>query len=254
MAQAYAGARPPYPPQVFQTLLDEGVIGPGLRVLEVGAGSGMATRELTASGSEVAALEPGRELAALLRTAAPEAEVHETTLEEARLAPGSVDSAVAATAMHWVDLRVGLPVLHAALRPQGRLAVWRHVFGDPSVHTTFRGRVGDIVRARADVAGAPARGHEPPTMEELAVGGWFRPLTTLRWRWSIELTATQVRRLFATFSDWSPAEVEVAGAAVDELGGSVLEHYQTVLHLLMREDRDGAHGSGWEVHGSVSTN
>ena len=236
MAEAYAGARPPYPPQVFEILREERVIGPGLRVLEVGAGSGLATRELCASGSEVLALEPGPGLVAVLRAAVPGVEVRQSTLEDARLAPASLDAAVAATAMHWVDLRVGLPVLHAALRPGGRLAVWRHVFGDPAVRTPFRDRVGDIVRARGPGADAPARGHEPPTMDQLAGGGWFVPIRTLRWSWSIELTTAQVSELFATFSDWAPGEVATAAAAVDDLGGTVLEHYQTVLHLLVRAD------------------
>jgi hypothetical protein len=31
-----------------------------------------------------------------------------------------------------------------------------------------------------------------------------------------------------------PDIAEVAGAAVDELGGRVTEHYQSVLHLLVR--------------------
>ena len=44
----------------------------------------------------------------------------------------------------------------------------------------------------------------------------------------------QVRRLFRTFSDGSDAEVAAPGAAADELGGVVTEHYQSVLHLLRK--------------------
>ena len=76
-------------------------------------------------------------------------------------------------------------------------------------------------------------------MDELAAGGWFEPVRSERWRWSIELGSEQIRRLFLTFSDWTAAEAEAAGAAVDELGGRVTEHYQSALHLLVRSDRDG---------------
>jgi hypothetical protein len=71
-------------------------------------------------------------------------------------------------------------------------------------------------------------------MEDLATGGWFDPVWTECWRWSIDLNTDQVRRLFRTFSDWSGAEVEAAAQAVDELGGVVTEYYRSVLHLLRR--------------------
>ena len=65
MAAEYADARPPYPPSLYESLKAAGVIGAGTRVLEVGAGSGLATRELVRSGSDVVAVEPGRGLAGL---------------------------------------------------------------------------------------------------------------------------------------------------------------------------------------------
>lgn len=71
-------------------------------------------------------------------------------------------------------------------------------------------------------------------MEELAAGGWFEPVRTQRWRWSIDLSAQQIGLLFKTFSNWTPAEVAAVQDAAEELGGHVTEHYQTVLHLLRR--------------------
>lgn len=235
MAAEYARARPPYPDVVFETLEQMGVIGPGRRVLEVGAGAGLATTPMLDRGSEVVALEPGRRLASILAEVAPRADVVVAGLEGAELADDDFDSAVAATAMHWVDLSVGLPKLHRALRPGGPLAVWRTVFGDDTVQTDFRGVVGAIVarRGRAD----DSRLREPrPTVDELIAGGWFDHLHTEHWRWSIELDVEEVGRLFRTFSDWTTAEVaEVEQAAVD-LGGQVTEHYRTVLHVLRRSD------------------
>jgi hypothetical protein len=98
----------------------------------------------------------------------------------------------------------------------------------------LRRRVKQIVAERnSDDARAP-RADDTPSMEELTAGGWFDPVRTERWRWSIDLTTDQVRRLFRTFSDWSNAEVEAAARAADELGGVVTEHYQSVLHMLRR--------------------
>lgn len=234
MATTYATARPPYPQELYMELERAGVIGPALRVLEIGAGAGLGTRELVAAGCDVVAIEPGTHLAHLLSTQFPGVQVLCTTLEGSTLEDTSFDSVAAATSMHWVDLDLGLPKVHAALRPGGHLAVWRHVFGNPAHPTDFRDRVARIVAARGPAFAK--RPEEPPSMAALAAGGRFAPLQTRRWQWSVELTSDQIRQLFATFSDWSPTEVDAAGEAADELEGQVTEHYQTVLHLLRKVD------------------
>lgn len=236
MAVDYARARPPYPDAVFDTLQESGAIGPGVRVLEVGAGAGLATARLIERGSEVVALEPGPHLASLLRDTVPEAEVLPTTLEEARLPEAGFDSVVAATALHWVDLAVGLPKIHATLRPHGLLAVWRTIFGDDTVTTELRGRV-DAIVARRGESPAVRTAEQRPTVEDLSMGGWFEPVRSEHWRWSIEMNAEQVGLLFTTFSGWTPAEARAVEDAARDLGGTVTEHYQTVLHLLRRVDR-----------------
>lgn len=170
----------------------------------------------------------------LIDTAASGLEVLPTRLEDAQLADADFDSVVAATAMHWVDLSVGLPKVRSALRHGGWLAVWRNVFGDDSVETQFRRRVSEIVAERDQTDEAQSRDPRP-IMEELAAGGWFLPIRTERWRWSIDLSAEQIGLLFKTFSDWTTAEAAAAQAAAEDLGGHVTEHYQSVLYLLRRD-------------------
>ena len=105
-------------------------------------------------------------------------------------------------------------------------------FGDESVDTEFRRRVERIVDQRPSHDPGARGSDDRPTMEELTVDGWFEPVRTELWRWSVDLDIDAVRRLFRTFSDWSDEEVESAAQAVEELGGVVTEHYRTVLHLL----------------------
>ena len=233
MADDYGSARPSYPGALFEVLKAEGVTGPGLKVLDVGAGSGEATRELVAAGSQVVALEPGHDLAALLERDAPEASVVRSRLEDVHLPDSAFDSAVAATSMHWVDLSIGLPVLYAALRPGGALAVFRNIFGDVTRRSEFRDRVDQIVSRRHGGGGEPPA-ETRPSMSELQAGGFFVAARSELWKWDIELTTTQVTALFRTFSNWNGAEVEEVAAAADACGGRVTEHYQSVLHLLRR--------------------
>src|SRR5262245_2144681 len=65
-ADDYRQARPPYPAEVYELLADRCGLGPGARVVEIGPGTGQATRELLARGAVLTAVEPGVRLAAHL--------------------------------------------------------------------------------------------------------------------------------------------------------------------------------------------
>lgn len=67
VADEYDAARPTYPGAVFDAL---GPLG-GRRVLDVGAGTGIATRELVARGADVVAVEPGGEVLRRARARTP---------------------------------------------------------------------------------------------------------------------------------------------------------------------------------------
>jgi SAM-dependent methyltransferase len=239
-AELYESARPPYPEALWERLGGLGLLATGSRALDLGAGTGQATRVLVQRGMDVTAVEPGPALARLLRERVPEARVLQTTAEDAELAPASFDLVTIATAVHWFDLPVVLPQLHAALTAGGHLAVWRNVYGDSTIPPTpFRVRVGEIV-GRRDPRPRPVPG-ESATAEwavALTAGGYFEVehVEEFPWRWDPD--EDQIRSLFTTFSDWSEAEAEEAAQAVRELGGVVAEHYLTPLIVLRRVDRE----------------
>lgn len=237
-AELYDRARPPYPDELRSRLAELGLLVAGHRALDLGAGSGQATRILCDAGMDVTAVEPGPALAARLHELLPGVRVLREVAETVELSPAAFDLATVATAVHWFDLDVVLPKLHTALVPGGRLAVWRNAYGDRSVPVTpFRHRIGDIV-ARRD---APARRlpDEADTSRWatlLQAGGYFEPVHVEDFHWSIELDEDAVRGLFTTFSDWSVAEAEQAAQAARDLGGTVTEHYLTPLIVLARTD------------------
>lgn len=237
IAAAYDDARPPYPAGLWTALEDAGVLRPGARLLELGAGSGQATRELVARGAEVDAVEPGPALAALLREAAPSAAVRTERAEDLALPRAAYDAVVAATAWHWIDAAAVLPIMHGALRPGGQLAVWWNVFGDDEVRTPFRDRVERIAqdvglarRGPADALQVEAR------RDELASGGLFVPRGPVVLRWQIDLTPARLRALFASFSTWAatPDAVDRIERAAEECGPVVTEHYVTALYVADR--------------------
>lgn len=233
-AGTYGQARPPYPPQLWARLRDLGLLDPGLRAIDLGAGTGQATGPMLAAGLAVTAIEPGTNLAEALQVAHPGATVIIQPAEDLDLPPGSFDIAVAATSIHWMDLGVLLPKVRRLLTPTGRLLVWRNVFGDPEqTRTPFRDAVARIVATRT----TPSRpGRDPEdlhaTSAALTHTGLFAVQEQHTYRWSLDLDEHSLRRLFTTFSDWTPDEVDQAARAVRDLGGRVTEHYHSWLIIL----------------------
>jgi SAM-dependent methyltransferase len=235
-ADLYDRARPPYPAALTERLAALGLLRAGARALDLGAGSGQATRILVDAGMDVTAVEPGAALAARLHESLPAVRVVRSSAEDADLPAAAFDLVTVATAVHWFDLDIVLPKLHRALASDGRLAVWRNAYGDPSVPPgRFRRRVQEIVDARD----APSRPQPDETDTQrwaaaLESGGLFRTTHREEFSWAVELDEAGVRDIFTTFSDWTAAEAEKAGHAVRELGGTVTEHYLTPLLVLER--------------------
>lgn len=234
-AATYEEARPPYPPELWQRIDELGALRPGQRAVDLGAGTGQATGVLLEAGLEVTAVEPGHQLATRLRERYPAAHVIETAAEDADLGAGAFDLAVAATAIHWMDLDRLLPKVHRALTENGLLLVWRNVYGpgEGVADTPFRERVREIVAER-DQPSRHGLSIAELTAAKLTSDGLFEQVSLDHFAWSIELSERQIRLLFGTFSDWSEVEVEEAAAAVRELGGTVTEHYGSWLIALRR--------------------
>lgn len=235
-AEVYERARPPYPAPLWSRLRELGLVHAGIRVLELGAGTGQATGPFVDAGACVLAVEPGAALAERLHRRWPQVEVVVDSAECVPLPSGAFDLAVAATAVHWFDLQVVLPKLHAALVPGGHFAVWRTAFGDPSVpRTPFRERIEQIASRRRDPPRpGPGELDTEAWMARLTGSGHFRAAHVEQFAWAVRLRTEQIRELFTTFSDWSAEEVQEAAAAAEELGGWVLEHYITPLIVLER--------------------
>lgn len=67
IAALYDEARPGYPKPLFEDLGTLCGLGPSTRVIEIGCGTGQATRDLASHAGAVRCIEPGENLAALAR-------------------------------------------------------------------------------------------------------------------------------------------------------------------------------------------
>jgi SAM-dependent methyltransferase len=94
----------------------------GLRVLDLGAGTGKLTAGLLALGAEVTAVEPDPAMLAELRRRLPGTRGLAGSGEEIPLPDASVDAVVAGQALHWFDMAVAGPEIARVLVPGGVLA------------------------------------------------------------------------------------------------------------------------------------
>jgi SAM-dependent methyltransferase len=121
-APAYERARPEYPAAAVAAVVRALALGPGRRVLDVGAGTGKFSRVAAATGAEVVAVDPA---AAMIRVAVgvPGLLPLRAVAELLPFRDGSFDAASAASAFHWFEGARALRELHRLLRPGGRLAL-----------------------------------------------------------------------------------------------------------------------------------
>ncbi|GII25157.1 class I SAM-dependent methyltransferase [Planosporangium mesophilum] len=142
-AADYDKYRPRYPDQLVDHVV---AMLPGRRVLEVGAGTGIATAAFAARGMAMTCVEPDAEMAAtLLAQLAGDADLHVdvATFEEwsaARPAgTAGFDGLISAQAWHWTDPKTRWADAGAAVRSGGLIALfWNEDHhADPRVTDAF---------------------------------------------------------------------------------------------------------------------
>lgn len=124
-ARYYAAARPSYPEPLFDAL-DELLGGrlAGADVIDVAAGTGIATRQLVARGAKVTAVELSGAMLGQLVAATPGVRAVQGSGNALPLADCSADLVTYAQAWHWMDEHRALAEARRVLRKSGALALW----------------------------------------------------------------------------------------------------------------------------------
>jgi SAM-dependent methyltransferase len=122
-AGVYGRARPNYPSELIDLLINDAGLQPGDRVADLGAGTGIFTRELVERGFVVTAVEPNARMRSEAKM--PSVIWIEGSFEATRLPDGSQDWVVAAQAFHWADPERALPEIRRIIKPRKLLtALW----------------------------------------------------------------------------------------------------------------------------------
>ncbi|MEO6500553.1 MAG: class I SAM-dependent methyltransferase [Jatrophihabitantaceae bacterium] len=122
-AARYDQVRPSYPAAAIELVLggleEAGADGSPPRVLDLGAGTGKLTASLLGRRAEVVAVEPDRQMLAVLSARLPQARALAGSAERIPLRDGSVDAIMVGQAFHWFQRPAADHELGRVLRPGG---------------------------------------------------------------------------------------------------------------------------------------
>jgi trans-aconitate methyltransferase len=135
-ADAYQTFRPDYPAEIFHRILAWIPAECRNCAIDLGAGTGKATREMARSFREVIAVEPDSLMAEKLCEEAPRATICQITAEEYEREQSSADLINFAQSLHWMDVPRVLEKSIGWLRTSGIVAVYG--FGLPEAVEPLR--------------------------------------------------------------------------------------------------------------------
>lgn len=242
--QTYDAARPPYPEELWCLLRQRAGLRPDIDILEIGPGTGLATRGLLAhQPRRLTAVEPDPRLASYLRERHQEAslEIAVAPFEAVQLTPVGYDLVASATAFHWLEAVPALRRVSTLLRPGGCAALWWNVFGDAERPDPFHDATVDLFDQAAPLsrAGPPEHALDADLrIAEFRAAGLTAEEPVFL-QWTLDLDAAGVRALYSTYSaiaalaDNSRTQLldRLSSVAANEFGGRVQRNMTTALYI-----------------------
>lgn len=126
VALLYNEARPPYPDELFSTLIEVTYLQTGAKLLEIGPGTGQATKPLAKRGFNITGVELGAALAKVAQYEMRDyknVQIVNDTFETITLPAASFDLVFAATSFHWIDAAIKFVKAYQLLKDTGHLAI-----------------------------------------------------------------------------------------------------------------------------------
>jgi SAM-dependent methyltransferase len=240
-AEVYDRFRPNYPDVVIDELL--GPAPAGLDVLDVGCGTGIASRQIVQRGAKVLGVELAPRMAEIARGHGVDVEI--AAFESWDAAGRTFHRVTSAQAWHWLDLPVATAKAASVLRPGGKLClIWNagcqaddladaleevyEAVVPPGGHRLFRGyaasRPSDVKTGLDSEIDAISR---VPAFGALTQKWFPWTRTYQRDEWLDQLVSRSDHAALAAAA--RDRLFEGIGAAIDDHGGSFVMNFETVL-------------------------
>ncbi|MGJ5207812.1 class I SAM-dependent methyltransferase [Bradyrhizobium sp. HKCCYLR20261] len=250
VANAYQASRPDYPAALVDDVVAFADLKRGDAVLEIGCGTGQATKSFAARGLRIVAIDPGPEMLRAARETLANydhVELIETTFEAWPPNNATFRLVMAAQSWHWVAQELRFAKAAEALSRNGSLAVFGHVpVGLPALLTEqFR----EISLRHTGTWGPPPEaGYLPsgPFKGWFDESGLFGAVEHRCYGWTWRHTSLSYVTLLSTRSDIRMLAQEARegllgemSQAIDRHGGELEVDYETHLYIARRLDLGG---------------
>jgi len=251
IAEQYDTYRPAYPEPLIEAIIDRTGIDGGSSLLEIGSGTGKATRMLAERGFQVHCIEPG---ANLIRVAErhleryPRVTFENTTLEKWEISENTFDVVFSASAFHWVSKETGYSRVDRALKEGGYLALfWNNSDNSHTDLCIEINRVYDRCVPEMQRDHNSAQYHIQQREDELKGCGLFDYLMTARYPWQRRYTTEQYIGMLNTHSSHLSLPEEKRKClyqgieeVIDRHAGVMVKSYLAVLYLAQKRPGSSA--------------
>jgi SAM-dependent methyltransferase len=238
IAEIYDRIRPSYPPSLYDDLFDLLPVEP--LILEVGPGTGKATRGLLAHGARVRAVEIGPAMADKLRgeLLSEQLTVEVGDFGHVPVAVSVYDCVFAATAYHWISAEEQLDRPATLLKQDGVLAIVELIQVDsPSDRGFFVAAQPIYERHGQGHTGPPAPSRDavdPAIRAAVEHDPRFSTVQVRHYDWDQTYTAAQYRLLMESYSVTQLMAPDDRQALLDDMESFVRDRFDdTVVRPLV---------------------
>jgi ubiquinone/menaquinone biosynthesis C-methylase UbiE len=249
IANLYKAARPDYPEALIEDVVSYADLKPNHKILEVGCGTGQATKSFAKRSSSIVAIDPGPEMLRGARESLAgfgNVQFLETTFEALPAKRGEFRLIIAAQSWHWVSPQVRFQKAAQVLSPGGSLAVFGQVpvAPPPPLLAQFK----DIYLRHTGKWGRPPEAWylpDGPFKGWFDESGFFEPVTHKSYSWTWRQTTSAYTDFLRTKSELRMLEsakrevmLDEITMAIDHHGGSLTVDYETHLYISRVSNRD----------------
>lgn len=238
VAPLYDEMRPGYPDELIEDVLALSGISPHGKILEIGCGTGQATRSFARRGYEMLCLDIGADLIGVAKEQLRDyANVAFLVCSfEDWSADRCPDLIISATAFHWVDPMVCYAKAAEVLAGNGALAV----FSNTHIRKNegFFADVQEVYREHVPEWCQTSKNDKELSGPEPGLGLFDEPIRR-KYAWSRYYTAEEYVNLLGTYSDHIALPDRKRQALLDGIrnfinrryDGRVLKHYESVVDV-----------------------
>lgn len=246
VADLYETYRPSYPTELIDDVVQLSEIQPDGEIVEIGSGTGKATRLFAERGFSILCLEPGQNLIDVAKESLksyPQVRFERARFEAWEAKQRKFDLLISAQAFHWVPAEVRFVKAASVLKSQGHLALFWNMY--PGIDGEMGHDLDEIYHRQAPEIvreDIPLEKVIQDRAKSLHEDDRFEQVTVRTYPWRIRYETKTYLGLLNTYSDHlrlsekrRKALFESIAALIDQHGGQIARPYLAVLYFARRK-------------------